>query len=229
MSATITISPGEMRSFQETIRRRIAVGKEDARDIVNAKALDIAYRSMANTRQADKTKIEHTLGVAGYRVSRSKKTGEFKKRGIDLIEDSFAARIVNAQHTKRGESWVFGAELIKQAKALINARVRAVTFIKSGWLPAIRKLSTVVKDARVKASAKASGVRAFGKPKGSAKAAPTGTSFPSAVITNFANKDSQRAAGLVQTGLSAGVRESIADMEVYIKRKVAESNAKVFK
>jgi hypothetical protein len=136
MSLTI-----DQAAFTRTLRRYAKVNKKTFREIVNKKALDLAFNAQRLTEAADPKAIEYKLGAIGNKVGRNRKTGGLRKGRRILKEDNFAARIVNSRRKKAGQPLIWGKELERAAQKLINARVRAVKFLRSGWLPAIKKLS----------------------------------------------------------------------------------------
>lgn len=103
-------------------------------------------------------------------------------RKYDVMEDSLAARIVNARLAKSGESrLVWGKELAKKARQLIAARLRAVAFIRSGWIYAIRALAATIGGG----SFAAGSARMSGQPKGYAR--PARRAVNSVVMAEIGN------------------------------------------
>lgn len=211
-------------AFRRELRQYARVNKRSFREIVNAKALDMAFQSLKHTDSANPGAIEYKLGAVGNKVSKNRKTGALRKGKRILKDDSFAARIVNSRLKKAGKPLIWGKELEKAAQKLINMRVRAVRFLKSGWMPAIKKLSYKV-DRRDR--------RPWPKGLSKGKAAPKGWATPAkeelrpeAWIANSATNSAPAAIRKVEAGLSRGMAAAVADMRVYIERKLGRDYKK---
>lgn len=211
-------------AFRRELRQYARVNKRSFREIVNAKALDMAFHALKHTDSANPGAIEYKLGAVGNKVSKNRKTGALRKGKRILKDDSFAARIVNSRLKKAGKPLIWGKELEKAAQRLINMRVRAVRFLKSGWMPAIKKLSYKV-DRRDR--------RPWPKGLSKGKAAPKGWATPAkeelrpeAWIANSATNSAPAAIRKVEAGLSRGMAAAVADMRVYIERKLGRDYKK---
>ena len=213
MSLTI-----DQAAFTRTLRRYAKVNKKTFREIVNKKALDLAFNAQRLTEAADPQAIEYKLGAIGNKVGRNRKTGALRKGRRILKEDNFAARIVNSRRKKAGQPLIWGKELERAAQKLINARVRAVKFLRSGWLPAIKKLSLAV-DRRDRVRWPKGLVKGKAKPKGFGVAARSELK-PAALVVNSATKNNAKAQSKIIKGLKAGLNATMADMVVYIERKM---------
>lgn len=213
MSLTI-----DQAAFTRTLRRYAKVNKKTFREIVNKKALDLAFNAQRLTEAADPKAIEYKLGAIGNKVGRSRKTGALRKGRRILKEDNFAARIVNSRRKKAGQPLIWGKELERAAQKLINARVRAVKFLRSGWLPAIKKLSYSV-DRRDRVRWPKGLVKGKAKPKGYGIAARSELK-PAALVVNSATKNNAKAQAKIIKGLKAGLNATMADMVIYIDRKL---------
>ena len=211
-------------ALSQQLRRYAKVNRRSFKDIVNAKALDMAFQALKHTDAANAGAIEYKLGAIGNKVSKSRKTGQLRKGKRILKDDSFAARIVNSRRKKAGHPLIWGKELEKAAQKLINMRVRAVGFLKSGWMPAIKKLSYVV-DRKYKRPWPKGLSKGKARPKGWGRPAK-GELKPEAWIANSATNNNLRAIRKIEAGLSRGMAASIADMAVYIERKLGRDYKK---
>ena len=90
-------------AFRRELRQYARVNKRSFREIVNAKALDMAFQSLKLTDAANPGAIEYKLGAVGNKVSKNRKTGALRKGKRILKDDSFAARIVNSRLKKAGK------------------------------------------------------------------------------------------------------------------------------
>ena len=213
MSLTI-----DQAAFTRTLRKYAKVNKKTFREIVNKKALDLAFNAQRLTEAADPSAIEYKLGAIGNKVGRSRKTGKIRKGRRILSENNFAARIINSRRKKAGQPLIWGKELERAAQKLINARVRAVRFLRSGWLPSIKKLSLSV-ERRDRVRWPKGLVRGKAKPKGYGIAARSELR-PSALVVNSATKNNRKAQAKIIRGLKAGLSATMADMVTYIERKM---------
>lgn len=144
-----------LQTFNETLRSAIRESSRAAPEVVNTHALYVAAGAIKLTEKANKSEIEATLGQVGTQLNYTKKgdrlMGRRKVRGQRILrEDSFAARIVNRRRRDFAGSdyMLWGNALETAARKLIAARVKAVGFIKSGWIWALRDLIAVVRRAR---------------------------------------------------------------------------------
>jgi len=211
-------------AFRRQLRRYAKVNRRSFKEIVNAKALDMAFHALKHTDAASASAIEYKLGAIGNKVSKSRKTGQLRKGKRILKADSFAARIVNSRRKKAGQPLIWGKELEKAAQKLINMRVRAVKFLKSGWLPAIKKLSYAV-DRRDRRPWPKGLSKGKARPKGWGRPAKAELR-PEAWVANSATNNSRLATSKIEAGLSRGMAASIADMTVYIERKLGRDYKK---
>lgn len=218
------ISDSEMRKFRATLAKYAEVNKRTFKDIVNSKALDVAFKSLALTEKADADKVAATLGQVATGTIKDRKTGMLKKgrRIYDSSEASFAARIINKRLRDQGKKMLWGDALAAAVKKFINARLRSIAFIRSGFLPAIRQLSRVNKDASMRKMV-GSLARQFGQDKGRAIPA-TETYQPAAYIINSAFKGSTKAETVAHKGTVAALHAVRADMLVYIKSHLKPIN-----
>jgi hypothetical protein len=146
---------------------------------INGQGLRVASFAVRETEKANAAKLKASLwSLYGGKESAGEgkkiyknQYGSFSRRASRWSKAGGAKPmvylLVNAARRARGEKRLAGAEMSRAAKKLVGARVRAVAFIKSGWVWSIRTLS-----AAVGYSARAGGAASVsGKPKGYAKPA----------------------------------------------------------
>jgi len=159
----MTVPSGKFREQMETCAKRSTLG---FRDFINVTMLKIVTTSYKLTRVADRAKIERRLGITAYKTSISKKTGKYVRRKavITGLEETVAYRIVQKRAQEAGAP-LTTKQADTAARRMIGAILRSVGFIRSGWIPAIQKLSRIVpaRD-RTDGGAKRSEVK--GRPKG---------------------------------------------------------------
>lgn len=195
--------------FNQVMREYARWNKRDWADIVNAKALDVAFRALKETPKAS---------VSEIRQLESKEW--WPKYVAKRIAKGVSFRKGKAKLNFQGEGFT-RQDARQVSKAIIAARSRSVAFVKSGWLWGIRDLWRIVKD-KVFARGGTGGVRAIGQPKGSARPAVAGDN-PAALIINSA-------IGVEKVGvapLQRAVDGAAVDMASYIARKMEERARKV--
>lgn len=142
-------------------------------DFVNGQAFRVATLAVKETKKADSSKIAHQLGALARTesfktISRGKNAGKSRRVFSKLkmsSEDTLAARILGARKAKTGSFGISGDTMDERSTKLIRARIVAVNFIRSAWIPAIRKLASVIKK-KPSSVASVSGARQRGEPKG---------------------------------------------------------------
>jgi len=128
--------------FDATMRRYKDFSKRDPKKICDTKAFFIARRAALETPKAAAASIKQDLGriIVKKRqaVGMSLKTVKrFSRFGLE-VQVPLAALIINKRRGK-GEG-LYGAAMTEAIHAMLAARMRSIAFLKSGWLPAIRKL-----------------------------------------------------------------------------------------
>lgn len=133
-----------LKKWARALTKYVKVTKKDIADVINKKLLFVARRALKLTPKASKAEIEHELGVVAYRVSISKKTGEFKARR-KIIKGRRAENIIQGSRIKAGKPPLTASEAKKQGKKLLRSRLRAIGSEKSGWAKIIKTLSRAVR------------------------------------------------------------------------------------
>lgn len=143
----------QTREFDSALKAYMTVSTRSLSDVVNKKAFFVTRRAARETPVTSKQAIVSSLG----RITRRR--GQFKTKLVSAgavyshLQGSqaaapLAALIINARKGRTGEPGVEGPRMAAAIAALIGARNRSRAFLKSGWLPAIRRLDAVVHDRR---------------------------------------------------------------------------------
>lgn len=216
-------------SFRRALRLYAAARKDkDYPYILNRAARNAAMWSANKTPQADAGRISHVMGqVRMSEIAKIDKSGNYVRRKKPRtvtkwagdFTNSFAARIINARRRNAGEEMIWGKALESAAKRMIAARRASVSFIRAGWLPAIKLLKRAVSDskgapvvmARQKGQDKGYGIKAIGF-----------TLKPKAVIANSA----EGAAKIAGEPMQEAVRHVIKDMTRFAVDRLRESARK---
>jgi hypothetical protein len=237
-------SQWDQRLFDTSLKEYMKVSARTFAEIINTKGYYVARKALWFTRKAEPGAIRGSLGS----LSRSTIKGPHGRRKtvtrLNLAGYSpgqknmlaplavliVQARARNAGHPSpwAGKSREAGeAAMTAAIRNLIVARIRSISFLKSGWLPAIKEFAPLVKD---KAGLPPASARQVGKPKG--KGIPASAGFICrASIENFARtiKD-PRFSALTRHGAPALQRafdDEAASMWEYVKGKM-EPDATAF-
>ena len=141
------------REFQRTLRAYARQSRRDAADIVNRKALFVSLRAIKETPKADKLAIGKELSALifdfkqtakGY-IRKLKTATRFGRFG-QTHEVPIVALLINAQRGRQGKKGLYGDAMKQAVQKFISARQRTVAFLRSGWLPAVKVLSPLVRN-----------------------------------------------------------------------------------
>jgi len=213
MIGLIVKTPSEefKRTMEEFLRRSGA----SFQDSVNARLLDVAIKAYQHTKIADRTKIESQLGVAAYEYGKyNRKTGAFKryKRAKAVLSTEFSLAYMIIQKRFRERAGVMLPPAVAQADALkfIRSILKTVGFIRSGWIPAMRKLTAMVKGDKANAPT-------AGEPRGQ----PKGYVYPANSPDNPTGEigNTTKVANLIGAeALDRAIKDSQAFMEAVMQK-----------
>ena len=201
-----------------------------AADALNKKAFRIGLGAMKSTPVADRAKIEK-LGLQTVSVTQrlSARTGKFRQvRKLRFDADSAVANFKAAVLAKPGgaqklRTFANNAEIKKAARRWIGRKLSSITFLASGWLPALRRLS-----GRAGMSFPAGLARQYGSDKGYGIPAQSDASNPSVTIANSVTHDRdgvpipQKQKAAMEAALRQSIAAETASTEDYIRRKIQE-------
>ena len=201
--AETKISVKNLPEFQRTLQQYVQYSKRDRTTIVNTKAYYIARSALYWTAKAKKSDV---------------------RRWFTRATQAIIGKIINKRRGERGEKGLYG-EAMRQAQIEMRAkRLRAIAFLKSGWIPAIRRLEPL---AERPGSARRIDPDALGKPGAQGSASPaSGLLFTKAIIRNAAEArhstthDPLGKFGI--PGLEKAVAEETKSMQGYIERKLRQ-------
>ena len=174
MTPEITIT--NMPEFQAVMAEAIKHSSRALPVVLNGHAIGIASKAIKMTKRADPSKIEWELGVVGHELRKRKsgklsisRKGKLQKGRVILHEkQSLAYRLQARYDALSGKKYSTEVRL-KRARNLINRRKKAVGFIASGWIYALRELNL-----KIKGKARGGKVPGWSKrSKGGAEAAKT--------------------------------------------------------
>lgn len=133
----------DMREFNRTFRQYAALNKRKLPQIINAKLYTIAKKAQDYTPKADRAQIMAELGATSYQ-SVSRKTGKTTTRNR-YKPTRLVNRIVQSRRRKKGLEPLAKAELRKEARKLIAARLRGVGTLKAGFVRGLWSLAKAAK------------------------------------------------------------------------------------
>jgi hypothetical protein len=224
----------DQRHFDRTFARYMQHTSRTLPEAINSKAFYIARGAVRETQKADKGKIRSALQQTIQVPSKSAVGTMRNKRVLVQARDHdapLAAVIINARRGAKNKRGLFGKNMRDAVKAMINARVRSVAYIKSGFLPAVKILAKFTKD-KSRAPAMDSAAKQFGQAKGAAIPAGANAKVPMATIINeaYAKHDKNDALRKVGgRGLQRSFDAETASMRQHIEDKMrpaaAEFNA----
>lgn len=140
----------DLRSFQDTLRKYIAVTSKTIPDALNTKMLYIAQGALKNTPKASRSDIESSLSITGYAqqvYKRGPKKGQMNQRGKlsrVITSSPIIYKIINARRSRNGQKGLYGAEMKIAVKRFLAKRFRSIGTLKAGWVSAIKRLSGTV-------------------------------------------------------------------------------------
>jgi hypothetical protein len=228
MSVEITLN---WEAFERSAERLLEHSSRTMPEFINGQGLAVASRAIKHTEKANADQIAAMLGQVGTKVVRSRKTGKLRKgaRVYSAEENTFAARIINKRRHDAGQKPLSGPFLADAVRKMINARVRSVSFIKSGWVWAVRELSKAVGYRPKGATGAGDATRAKGAAKGYAKPATFTLSGP--VVCEIGNSSLIEVSRLnpshhsnptpiAAKGLQMALDETAADMAQELARRM---------
>lgn len=225
MQVRFSISKASQRDFDRTLKDYLSVNRRTLPEALNEKGYFIAGRAIQNTHKADANQVRASLGAEMKSVvGKSGKTLKRKKLGFtDKYSNSVAVEIVIASLRKAGKAIPSAEKLAELGLALIRRRLKSITFIRSGWLPSLRRLARFSKYGRLKFS----DAKQYGKPKGGVSPANAAQGdYAKVSIWNSAGGEAKHKQALLKygaPGLEAAVIQETADMRGYIERKLRKN------
>ncbi len=203
----------DTRQFDKVFKEYMEHTKKDLTSVVNNKLFFICRGAVRETKSADSTGVKAGLMAASTKNSKA----------------PLAAILVNKQRGKKGEIGLQGSKMKTEVNKFIGKRVRAINFLRSGWIPAIKKLAGVVDKTTGGQTVSKSALKQRGNPKdkGGVRIAPLEGSWkPTAEAWNsvFGGKNpSSKVQRIIQNGLQKAVNKEEASMLAYIEKKLSKS------
>lgn len=213
-------------------------------DFVNGQSLKVASLALKTTHRAEDAALEHQLGALArkfdyHTLTRGKRKGQtITRRGGYVFareDDTLAHRILYTRKKLTGDFRVKGNTMDERAQNLIRNRIKASSFIRSGWLPAVSYFSSIVRQKPAKASASKFGAKQYGRPKGKGirarfslfgkiEAAIENSAMNAKIIPPSKKGEPYKVA---EKGLQAALNESSRDMIETLRKRLEPDFKKV--
>lgn len=193
----------DTKEFDRTLREYLKVSKRDLATALNTKGFYIARRAV---RETPKAKVDTSAAAK-----------------------QIMAKAINKARRRSGLKGLFGGLMDAAIKKMIASRRRSVGFLKSGWLPAIKRLEPLAE--RRGAPGMGPKPRQFGKDFGYATPAREGWK-PAVVIANTIGQSEKQEHGeaLQKHGgpaLQRAFNAETASMREYLERKLRAAAKRV--
>ena len=197
----------DTREFQRALLKYIPTTKRDLPEIVNKRAINVAFKAIRFTPKASAPKIRRQL----------KKQAKGKA--------PLAALIVNKLQGRFGRQGYYGAKMKSEVEEFIKGKVRGIGYLRSGWLASAQQMARLagMKVGRSRAT------KVYGKGEhGQAKHAKPGWT-PSATIINLATGIADVGKPALQKAINAEARELIRHVERKLKGSARKQRIKTRK
>lgn len=218
MSVTVTADTSQ---FDKTMKEYIQWSRRQPSEIVNAKLYFIALQSMNTTKAATKQQVRGSL---------QQPSRKYPNRTLGEI-------LTYIQLRQKGKFPRKSATLATKVEKFIKRRENHIQFLRSGWIPAMKKLNfwnkrgdiTFVKS---KAPKQPKGIKQFGIDKGDVDPARENMLKARGTIFNFIGEGKQASPtvqGILADGLQKGVAAEVTSMKSYIKDKFEKKHKEMIR
>lgn len=194
----------DTKEFNAALREYIKVSRRTLPEIVNKRAVNIAFKSIRWTRKARKSQINRDL----------------KQKARIAPKAPIGAILVNYKAGQDGEKGFYGDKMKQQVERMKLARHSSAGYIKAGWLGAFRDLQPHAKVFRRPPRGLGSGNAAK---KGFGRPAKRGIN-PTAEIVNQV----EGAVKIGAPGLQRAMNADAADMAQFAAKRM-QQDANKFK
>lgn len=223
----MTIS-SNVKEWQATFEEYVKWNKRSFAEIINQKLYFVALRAMQETKTTDKGKIALDMNQP------SKK-----------YKDTTLGEILVLKNLMTGgkmpkKTATLAKNMANYVQRLTNKRASHVQFLRSGWLPAVKKLdywnrksdTNSISFSKRFAPKKPAGVKQFGMDKGNVKPALLNSVGPQCrgTIFNFVGEGRQKTttvSPILQAGLDKAVKAEVDSMRIYMLRKWQEQHQRM--
>jgi hypothetical protein len=182
----------DTKEFNSALRDYIKVSRRSIAEIVNKRAVNIAFKAIRHTPKALKSKINR----------------ELKAKSKLNPKAPLGAILVN----KGRKPGLYGEAMTSEIEALKQRRARTIGFIKSGWLGAVKDLQPHAKVFR-----RPPRVNVQGPPKGYGKPARSGLNPTAEIVNQVAG-----AVKIGASALQRAINEDAIDMRDFTAKRMQQ-------
>jgi hypothetical protein len=213
--------------FQADLRKAAQITSRTIPEFLNARAYFIIKRALDATPVADRAKIEK-LGLRTVSEKINSKGRKRRKFAFD-VEPAIAFYLAVTGKRKGMNPGYVGKQfpnreaLAKAARKMLSGRLKAIGFLKSGWLVPLRAFSRWGSG-----SSRVADYSQKGKRKGEAIVAKEGWNPTATFINNVTPLDSITGAvrtathGLQEAALNRAFTEEAAELESHLRKKLGD-------
>lgn len=218
---TLRLDRGSLENFTRVLRQYRDVRKIDNAYACNRQAGQVALRAMWNTAPAARGEVEALREEYATAIRGKKRRLKTPKALYRATGRAFLIYLAQLRKTgKNPRSFANRAALMEAASKMVGRRMASIGFIRAGWIPAVRKLQSVL--------GKSFGSLARGRAgRGAVRVAiPADNTFAAIINKSTSHRDpdgSSRA--LVKYGSKAllqAIEEVRLDMLDFIEKQLAE-------
>jgi len=196
--------------FDAAMREYIRYSRKDLTTIVNQKLYWVCINAISNTYKADKSMIDAGLDSPSNKFN-----------GLSIAETLavLKARKEGRRLTK--------TELTREANKIKRQRRRAIGFLRSGWIPAIRIMAPHAEVKSAVGRSERMSKKIIGQEKGTALPALKSMNSDVVVASAFNNiiaDNNPKAQQYMQVGLQIALNKEAASMMQYVNRKIQKNN-----
>lgn len=186
----------DTREFQSALRQYARHSKRSMAEIVNKRAINVAFIAMRKTPTARANRIERDLRK---RISVPGRKGKGRPPRAALIIAS------GSRHAGRAKPapGLYGAEMREAVEKLVKQRQRSRGYVKSGFMKSIRDLERRTKG---RAKRQPRNVQDFKRLPGEGRGARAGLN-PTAEVINYATDAVKLAGKPLQQAINADARD----------------------
>lgn len=226
---TFKFTKESLDDFDRTLKAYLKRSSRTLPEALNEKAYFIlnggpdTQGAIRLTHKASADRIKSDLGARTVQQvgKRGKLIKKFRTEIADKYWNQLAVKLVIAKLRKAGKSIPAAAELRAMAVKLVNVRLASIGFIRSGWLPALRRLARFSKYGRIKF---ADTGKKVGVNKGGVTIATEKS--PRVIFWNSAAGESKHKGALMKyaaPALQQAFNDETRSMKAYLERKLRES------
>lgn len=205
----------DFSEFDKKFAEKVRLSSRTFKENVNRGALDLAHRALKNTMKADRQTIKALPESLGLTQKGGSRWYAYVRKRLQAGA-SFSVKRKGVRTTKLFKGPGTRQAIAQLSRKIIASRLRGIAFLKSGWLPAIRKLDALVRD-KVRGNS-IGGARQFGPDHGYAVPATSELHPVAQVINSVFLSEKAQAIGL--KGFQAAVDSATAEMERHAKGKL---------